>query len=207
MLFTVLTTGAACTTGANSRAPAAPDPPAPGDIGVTPTIPVNPSDPPAAAPIATGFRVGDTALLLWFSHPGSPIGLDDGWYDTRTGQPVEGPQPTLGSFAAEPVPHCFQSLTEVTLPDGDLLDYGWLIGPATAVVMTQDAIQASATTATWAPDPAKVVFWTRRHGRPLTAQDTSVTPDIPVFTALDEHGDRLCRQAFTSPDLHPRQDG
>jgi hypothetical protein len=207
MLVTLLTTGAGCATGATSRAPAPPDPPAPGDIGVTPTIPLNPSDLPAAAPIATDFRVGDAALLLWFSRPGLPIGLDDGWYDTRTGQPVEGPPPTMGWFPTEPVPECFQSLSEVTLPDGDLLDYGWLIGPATAVVMTQGTVQASASTVAWAPEPAKVVFWTRRHGRPLTPQDTSLTPDIPVFTALNEHGDRLCRQAFTSPYLHPRQDG
>jgi hypothetical protein len=207
MIFTLLTTGAACATAANSRAPAPPGPSAPGDIGITPTIPVNPSDPPAAAPIATGFRVGDDALLLWLSHPGSPIGLDQGWYDTRTGQPTEGPRPTMGWFPTEPAPDCFQSLTEVTLPDGDLLDYGWLIGPATTVVMTQGAVQESASTLAWAPEPAKVVFWTRRRGRPLTPQDTSVTPDIPVFTALDPHGNRLCRQAFTSPDLHPRQDG
>jgi hypothetical protein len=38
-------------------------------------------------------------------------------------------------------------------------------------------------------------------------QDTTVTPDIPIFTATDEPGATLCRQAFTSPDIHPRNDG
>src|SRR6185369_7022125 len=118
-----------------------------GALGVTPSGPLNPSNPPGSAPIATGFRVGDTALLLWLTT----LGLDDGWYDTRTGQRVDGPQHTMGWSPAEPVPDCFQALFETTLPDGDLLDTGWLIGPAGAVVMTQGTTATSAHIARWAP--------------------------------------------------------
>jgi hypothetical protein len=204
MLLALCPTGIAC---AARTTPGTPAPAAsPGDIGVTPTGPLNPSDPPGSAPIATGFRVGDSALLLWFSrYP--PIGLDHGWYDARTGQRVDGPQPTMGWHPEEPVADCFQDLTEITLPDGDLLDFGWLIGAATTVVMTQGTSAATANLARWAPEPRKVAFWIRRHGRPLTAQDTTVTRDIPIFTATDDHGTQLCRQPFTAPNIHPRQDG
>ena len=64
----------------------------------------------------------------------------------------------------------------MSLPDGDLLDIGWLTGPASAVVMTQGTTAVSAAIARWAPDPRTVAFWIRRHGRPLTAQDTTLTP-------------------------------
>jgi len=203
VLLALCTTGVACAARTTPGTPAPPE--SPGDIGVTPTVPLNPSNPPGGAPIATGFRVGDSALLLWFSRP--PLGLDDGWYDTRTGHRVDGPQHTMGWRPAEQAPDCFQELTEMALPDGDLLDIGWLIGPADAVVMTQGTSSASATFARWAPEPSKVAFWIRRHGRPLTAQDTTPTPDIPVFTATDEHGARLCRQPFTSPYIYPHRDG
>jgi hypothetical protein len=203
VLLTLCATGVACAARANSRTPAPPATAAPGDIGVTPTAPLNPSDPPGGAPIATGFRLGASALLLWFSRAGSPIGLDSAWYDTDTGQPVDGPQYTMGWVPSESVSTCFQQIGEMTLPDGDLLDVGWLIGPASAVVMTQHTVSASAAIAQWAPDPRKVAFWIRRHGRPLTAQDTTPTPDTPIFTAIDEHGKTVCRQAFTSPDMHP----
>ena len=73
--------------------------------------------------------------------------------------------------------------------------------------MTQGTVAASATVARWTPEPRKVAFWIRRHGRPLTVRDTTPTPDIPVCTATDEHGATLCRQAFTSPYVHPRNDG
>ena len=207
VLLTLYATGVACATRTNSATPAPPASPAPGDIGVTPTAALNPSDPPSGAPIATGFRVGDSALLLWFGRPGSPVGLDSAWYDTHTGQKVQGPQYTMGWFPSEPVPTCFQHIGEMTLPDGDLLDVGWLIGPARAVVMTQHTVAASATIARWGPDPREIAFWIRRHGRPLTPQDTTPTPDTPIFTAIDEHGKTACRQAFTSPDIHPRNDG
>jgi hypothetical protein len=208
-LLTCLVLLALCATGVACAARTTPGTPAPaaspGDIGVTPTGPLNPSNPPGSAPIATGFRVGDSALLLWFSHPS--IGLEDGWYDPRTGQRVDGPEHALVWFPEEPVPDCFQELVEMPMPDGDLLDIGWLIGPASAVVMTQGTTAASANLARWAPEPRKVAFWIRRHGRPLTVRDTTVTPDIPIFTATDDHGTRLCRQPFTSPYIHPRQDG
>ena len=199
VLLALCTTGVAC---AARTTPVTPAPASPGDVGVTPTTPLNPSNPPGGAPIATGFRVGDSALLLWFSH----LGLDDGWYDTRTGHRVDGPQHTMGWFPTEPAADCFQGLFEMSLPDGDLLDIGWLTGPASAVVMTQGTTAVSAAIARWAPDPRTVAFWIRRHGRSLTAQDTTLTPDIPIFTAIDEHGARLCRQAFTPPDTH-RKDG
>jgi hypothetical protein len=205
VLLALCATGVACAT---RTTPGTPAPPAsPGDVGLTPTVPLNPSNPPGGAPIATGFRVGNSALLLWFSRPGSNFGLEDGWYDTRTGQRVDGPQHTLVWFPEEPVPDCFQELVETPLPDGDLLDIGWLVGSASAVVMTQGTVTASANIARWAADPRKVAFWIRRHGRPLTAQDTTLTPDIPIFTGTDEHGATLCRQAFTSPNVHPRNDG
>ena len=189
-----------------------PVPPAPAssaDVGVTPSAALNPSDPPDGAPIATGVRTGDAALLLWFDHLVKPIGMDSGWYDAHSGGRTDGPQPSMAWLPGERPADCFQIIVEVPMPEGDLLDLGFLIAPAASVLMTDRGSTAQAGIAAWSRDPGVVAFWIRRHGKPVGQRDTTVTQDTPEFTAVDAHGKTLCRQAFISAykDIPQRQDG
>jgi hypothetical protein len=196
----------ACAARAATRAPA---PTAPTDIGVTPTAPLNPSDPPNGAPVATGVRAGDATLLLWFTRLSPPVALDYGWYDPRTGRRTDGPQPSMGWNPDYGTANCFLDLIEMPMPEGDLLDLGLLTAPAGTVLLTQHGRTAAANVAPWSADRGVVAFWIRRVGRPVTWQDTKAGPDTPVFTAADEHGRTLCRQQFISRyrDVPQRQDG
>jgi hypothetical protein len=94
------------------------------------------------------------------------------------------------------------------MPEGDLLDIGLLSVPAATVVLTQSGSAAAANVAPWSADRRVVAFWIRRAGRPVSPRDTTVGPDTPVFTAVDEHGKALCSQAFISRYRNiPQQDG
>jgi hypothetical protein len=196
-----LGTAAGCAT-----TPATPAPASSAGVGVTPPAALNPSDPPYGAPIATGVRSGDAMLLLWFNRLVTPVGLDTGWYDPRTGAPADGPQPSMAWLPRDRSPACFQLIQELPMPEGDLLDLGFLIAPAASVLMAERGVTARAGIAPWSRDPGVVAFWIRRQGRPVGHLDTAATRDTPEFTALDGHGTTLCRQAFISPYL-PNRDG
>ena len=177
-----------------------PAPPTPTDVGVTPTTPLNPSDPPVGTPIVTGVHAGNAALLVWFNRWTQPAGFDRDWYDVATGRRVDGPRASRGWGPEQPGPDCIQFLVEFPMPEGDLLDLGYLIGPATSVVLTQPGVLTAADIATWSVDPRFVAFWVRRPGPPLPPPDdgtrprTGPVPDAPVFTAFDADGTVLCRQ-------------
>ncbi|HEX6498200.1 MAG TPA: hypothetical protein VF054_04115 [Micromonosporaceae bacterium] len=169
-----------------------------------PSITPNPSFPPIGGVVATGIRVDDRELLIWFGRFNARpdgVAVDHAWYDRATGaigrQPETWPGPGefRGLYEMCPPPATLH-IHELWLVDGRMVDFGFVAGSADRMVMTQGGRTYHASLRPWAEDPSLVAFWLVRPAAPTTRSAPPPATDLPRIVAT-RHGAPVVDFAYT----------
>lgn len=133
-------------------------------------VPINPHMPPAGSAIATGIVVTGSEMIIYLSYgePGdrSKPMLVTMWRDVQSGH-VRNWLPMVKGVEAVDVPDNMWALRQELAPDGTLVEYGVVNGPAERIVITDGDRSVDARFARWTADPAVTIFWVQRTGTPI----------------------------------------
>lgn len=168
-----------------------------------------PSNASTGDAVATGFRLGDDDLIIYFTGTDQWRRIRAVWRNTKTQRVTDVSQfGTHSTGGGAQMRNGFQYLEQAIAGRG-VLEYGAFQGSADRITSTVDGKTYDAAFTTWGGDPSVVVFWLLRPGDPAPREAVKGTPEYtpipdseyPLITAYGQDGRVLAAQRLRSPGM------